>query len=79
MAQLLGDEVDRLLSEDATAGDLTPEALGLARRRGRIRFSARGTFTLAGVEIAAAMLERTGAAVALAVRPAIGSWRGTTF
>jgi len=68
MAQHLGDEVERLLSEDATAGDLTTEGLGLAGRRGRIRFAARGAFTLAGVEVAAAMLERCGAAVALAAR-----------
>ncbi len=68
MFHLLDDEVDRLLREDATAGDLTTEALGLAGRRGRIRFTARGAFTVAGVEVAAAMLERSGAAVALAAR-----------
>ncbi len=68
MVHLLSEEVDRLLREDAPAGDLTTEALGLKGRRGRIAFTARGAFTLAGVEIAGTMLRRSGVAVVLAGR-----------
>ncbi len=56
---------EALVAEDAPGGDLTTEALGLDGRRGRIVFSARGAMTVAGIELAAAMLRRSGAAVAL--------------
>ncbi len=59
---------DALLTEDAPGGDLTTESLGLEGRRGRIVFEARGTMTVAGVELAAAMLRRRGASVAVASR-----------
>jgi len=61
-------DIDRLLQEDASAGDLTTEALGLAGRRGRIRFAARGGYVVAGVETAADMLQRAGAEVTLCAR-----------
>ena len=50
----------RLLHEDAPAGDLTSEALGLGRQRGRIVFAARNEMTVAGVELAEALLRRAG-------------------
>jgi len=49
-----------LLAEDVGGGDLTTEALTLSGRSGRIRFSARGNYTLAGVEIAERMLQLCG-------------------
>ncbi len=65
-ATLLDDALtDALLAEDAPDGDLTTETLGLAGRPGRIVFRARGAMTVAGVEVAAAMLKRRGASVAL--------------
>jgi molybdenum transport protein len=60
--------VDALLAEDAPGGDLTTDGLGLEGRRGRIVFRARGAMTVAGIELAAAMLGRRGAAVTLACR-----------
>ena len=60
MTAPVGFDVEAWLTEDAGAGDLTSEALGLAGRAGRIRFSARGSFVLAGVELAAAMFSRGG-------------------
>ncbi len=49
-----------LLVEDAGAGDLTTEALGLHGRRGHVVFFARGPMTVAGTELAAAMFMRRG-------------------
>ncbi len=60
--------IDALLTEDAPGGDLTTESLGLEDRRGRIALAARDAMTVAGVEVAAAMLRRRGAMVALACR-----------
>ena len=54
---------ETFLREDAPAGDLTSEALGLAGARGRLRFAARGGFVVAGIEIAAAMFARLGVEV----------------
>ena len=51
----------RLLNEDAPSGDLTTESLAITGRGGRIAFAAREAMTLAGVELAAAMLLRVGA------------------
>ncbi len=62
------DLADGLLHEDAPGGDLTTDALELYGRRGRIEFSARGAMVVAGVELAAAMLGRRGAAVRLVQR-----------
>ena len=59
----LDDLVDQLIAEDAPGGDLTSESLGILGRRGHIRFSARGAMTVAGIELAAAMLRRRGATV----------------
>jgi len=61
----LDNLADAFLTEDAPGGDLTTESLGLCVRRGHIGFSARTAMTVAGVELAAVMLSRCGAAVTL--------------
>ncbi len=63
-----GALLEALLAEDAPGGDPTTEALGLGGRRGRIVFTARSAMTVAGVEIAAAMLDKRGASIALDCR-----------
>ena len=68
MLDLLDDLTDALLAEDAPGGDLTTESLRLEGRRGRVAFAARGAMTVAGIELAARMLERRGATIALAAR-----------
>ncbi len=50
----------RLIAEDAPSGDLTTETLGLSGRAGRIAFAARAPMTVAGVELAAAILRQAG-------------------
>lgn len=62
MTDLTVAEIERLIAEDAPAGDLTTDALGIGAQRGMLAFSARAPVTLAGVEIAADILERCGAA-----------------
>ena len=62
LIERLDDLADALLTEDAPGGDLTTELLGLHGRRAHIGFSARTAMTIAGVELAAAMLSRRGAA-----------------
>lgn len=62
----LDELAEALLYEDAPGGDL--DALELYGRPGRIDFSARGAMVVAGIELAAAMLGRRGAAVTLARR-----------
>ncbi len=61
----LDDLIDALLTEDAPGGDLTNESLGLHGRRGHVEISARTAMTVAGGELAAAMLRRCGAAAML--------------
>lgn len=56
-------DFERHLGEDVAGGDLTTEALAIGRRSGRMTFAARGAATVAGIEIAAGMIERCGAAV----------------
>lgn len=50
-------EIDRLLAEDVPAGDLTTDALGIGDRSGRMTFTARYDMVLAGMEVAAKMLD----------------------
>jgi molybdenum transport protein len=64
--------LEALLAADAPDGDLTTDALGIAGRPGRIVFRARAEMTVAGVEIAAAMLRRRGASIALDCRSGEG-------
>lgn len=63
MCPLTVSEIDRLLLEDAPAGDLTTDALGIGAISGRIIFRARDAMTVAGIDIATAMLQRVGVAV----------------
>lgn len=59
-------EIDRLLAEDVPAGDLTTDALGIGDCSGRMTFAARFDMVLAGVDVAANMME--GLAVTLQAR-----------
>jgi len=72
-------EIDRLLDEDVAAGDLTSESLALRGRRGRMRFAARGDYTVAGIEIAAQMLRRLDLNASLSVRSGDAVASGTTL
>ncbi|MDG3439215.1 ModD protein [Nitrospirillum amazonense] len=55
--------IERLLEEDVRFGDLTTRALGIGGRPGRMRFQARADMVLSGVDEAARLLARLGAAV----------------
>lgn len=46
------DVIARLIDEDAPAGDLTTEALGIGRRPGVMRFFARQAMVVAGIDVA---------------------------
>jgi len=50
-------DVDRLLSEDVPAGDLTTDALGIGDCAGRMTFAARTDMVLAGMEVASRMMD----------------------
>lgn len=56
-------DLTRLLEDDVRFGDLTTRVLGIGAARGQIRFSARGTLRLCGVEEAAQILGMAGASV----------------
>ena len=58
-------EIDRLIFEDAPAGDLTTSAMGIGGSIGRLSLAARDQMCLAGVEVAAAMMRRVGLSVYL--------------
>lgn len=60
-------ELERLLSDDAPYGDLTTEALGIGRRLGRMRFSAKTAMVVAAAEEGAALLELAGVDTTLKV------------
>jgi len=79
MLRLLLSEIDRLLDEDVASGDLTSEALALRGRRGRMRFAARGDYTVAGVEIAAQLLRRLDLEPVLSVRSGDAVASGATL
>jgi molybdenum transport protein len=53
--------IERLLAEDTPHGDLTTDALGIGASPGRMEFRARGAMTVAGIEIAAALIAHAGA------------------
>ncbi|HVP69241.1 MAG TPA: ModD protein [Anaeromyxobacteraceae bacterium] len=70
---MISDEaLDALLLEDAPHGDRTTEALGIGALRGRISFTVREPLVVAGVEEAARVLARAGAAAH--VRTPDGAW-----
>lgn len=56
-------EIDRLIFEDAPAGDLTTEALGIGDTPAQLTLSARDPMIVAGVEVAQAMMQRAGLTV----------------
>ena len=61
--------IEALLAEDVPGTDLTTEALGISARQGRMEFRARGSMTVAGIDIAAAMIRQAGADAGLATSP----------
>ena len=63
-------EIERLLAEDVPAGDLTTEALGIGHHSGRMTFTARHDMVLAGVEVAAKMMD----ALAVSLNASDGDW-----
>ena len=63
-------EIERLLAEDVPAGDLTTDALGIGHRTGRMTFAARHDMVLAGVEVAAKMMD----ALAVSLNASDGDW-----
>jgi molybdenum transport protein len=61
--------IERLLAEDVPHSDLTTEALGIGAVPGRMEFRARGAMTVAGIDIAAALVSYAGADVSVQVQP----------
>ena len=57
--------IESLLAEDVPDTDLTTSALGIGHEPGRMTFRARGAMTVAGIEIAAALIARAGADVSV--------------
>ena len=62
---LSGDELSRLLQDDAPCGDLTTESLAIGAAAGRLDFTARGPMVVCGVEEAARLFTLAGARVHL--------------
>lgn len=50
------DALERLLAEDVPYGDLTTDALGIGKERGRISFAARDAMVVAAIEEATVIL-----------------------
>lgn len=65
MWTLPSSELERLLSEDVPAGDLTTRCLGIGAKPARMTFRARQGMTIAGIEIAADLLRLVGLTVDL--------------
>jgi molybdenum transport protein len=61
MICLSSAEIDSLISEDLSYGDLTTRTLGFGSRFGRVRFFARGGMTVCCTEEAKLIFERLGA------------------
>jgi molybdenum transport protein len=58
-------DLERLLVEDVPYGDLTTSALGISDRPARMTFTARADLVVAGIGIAAGLIELAGGSVAL--------------
>jgi molybdenum transport protein len=54
-------EIDRLISEDVSFGDLTTRVIGISGHPGRITFAARDPMVASATEEAARILSRLGA------------------
>jgi len=61
--------IERLLAEDASHADLTTEALGIGAMAGCMEFRARGAMTVAGIDIAAALISHAGAEASVLIAP----------
>jgi molybdenum transport protein len=61
-------DLDRLIAEDFSTGDLTTAALGIGAEPAIMRFAARGAMVACAVEEAARLLARLGARVDLLAR-----------
>ena len=61
---LSGDELSRLLQDDAPCGDLTTESLAIGAAKGRLDFTARAPMVVCGTEEAARLLSAEGREVA---------------
>ncbi|HAS51400.1 MAG TPA: ModD protein [Gammaproteobacteria bacterium] len=76
----LSDEaLNRWLSDDVPAGDLTTESLGLTGQPGRLEFCARGPMTVCGVEEAARLLMLAGAVAHVAMSSGVTVDNGTVL
>ncbi|WP_407051843.1 ModD protein [Methyloraptor flagellatus] len=53
-------DIERLIAEDVPSGDLTTEALGIARCPARMIFMARRTMVAAGIDVAVRILNAAG-------------------
>lgn len=60
-------EIEALLVEDIPASDLTTEALDIGAQRARMTYRARRAMTVAGIEIAAGVIQRCGATAAVRI------------
>ena len=64
MSLYLGeDEIDRLIAEDVSGGDLTSRVLGLHGQKARITFSARRSLILCAADVAARIIQKLGGTV----------------
>ncbi len=61
--------MERLLEEDVPGTDLTTEALGIGALQGRAEFRARAPMTVAGIDIAAALVTHAGAEASVLLPP----------
>ena len=61
--------IERLLAEDVPHTDLTTEALGIGAIQGRMEFRARGAMTVAGIDIAGALISHAGAEASVLIPP----------
>ncbi len=61
--------IESLLAEDVQHGDLTTVALGIGAMAGRMEFRARGAMTVAGIDIAAALISQAGAEASVLIGP----------
>ncbi len=76
----LSDEaLNRWLTDDVPAGDLTTESLGLYGRPGHLEFQARGAMTVCGTEEAARLFMLAGAVAHLATPSGATVDRGTVL
>ena len=59
------DEIDRLIAEDVSFGDLTSRVLGLSGQKARMTFSARSSLIVCAADVAARVITKLGGTVTL--------------